>query len=713
MSMALLLTLLLPVLQDDPQVTYREGLFEEVDQGNLEKAAELYAKILKSGAPDALKAKALLRTGFCFEKKGKKKEAEQAWRDVTERFPNATETVKLARERLSALREVGSAISASLESQIQTLVLDLTGEFTQQNAAVRKLVAIGQPAVPELRKAMLSRAPDLRGTAAYVLVQIGAYEGVYEGLKPLWIEEGQLGDWASYSLGETLKAREEDRRQFLQDFRLPVNSKLLWKISRQLCSIPDPAFPKLVEDWLVDADFADDNWFLPLTQNRDVTDIKRLAKRLAGAKALPKEKVREMLKSYSTKVKQPDPELKKAALDSLSAEADPERWMRSIAVEKGSTQFHGWFLAYLTPREFVHGPVKTWLLRMDPNGRSILLQMISRTTSTQPTHTSEFAKELRQFELEFIISKEYPKEIRRQVYDYTDYPETPELQKKYVQFSLESFRELAQQTDSDGTNLVNYLVLNLPENSKELAEVLEVGCRRGWLSNQSFQERKAVRPAGVASAIRALKDPAQPEGVVNRLLSIVDEGGTPEEKATLGSVLSSIGADQSYGEAVRIYREGILALPDANREDAWKGYLALFISAPDHIKTALAEKLVGADGSHVQELMTKASDSTNPRTRSMALQHWTQASQVPATVRAPMLAKGLKDANEENQLVAISGLTLFPNLDVVPSIIDALNSPFARVRVAARQALDEIKKHYESQAEWKRWYDETRKALGK
>jgi len=78
-----------------------------------------------------------------------------------------------------------------------------------------------------------------------------------------------------------------------------------------------------------------------------------------------------------------------------------------------------------------------------------------------------------------------------------------------------------------------------------------------------------------------------------------------------------------------------------------------------------------------------------------------------------MLAKGLKDPVEGNQLAAVNGLTFFPDLEVVPSVIDALNSPFARVRIAARQALDEIKKHYQAQAEWKRWYDETKKALGK
>src|SRR5688500_4233332 len=115
MAKALLLVLLLATAQEDPQVIYREGLFEEVDQGNLEKAAELYAKVLKSGGSDGLKAKALLRTGFCHEKKGRKKEAEQAWRDVIERYPGAAETIKLARERLAGLKPNGSGASASLE----------------------------------------------------------------------------------------------------------------------------------------------------------------------------------------------------------------------------------------------------------------------------------------------------------------------------------------------------------------------------------------------------------------------------------------------------------------------------------------------------------------------------------------------------------------------------------------------------------------------
>ena len=713
MSMALLMTLLLPVLQDDPQVTYREGLFEEVDQGNLEKAAELYGKILKSAAPDALKAKALLRTGFCHEKKGRKKEAEQSWRDVIERFPMAADTVRLARERLSSLTQEGGALNASLETQIQALVLDLMGEFNQQYAAARKLVAIGQPAVPELRKAMLSKAQDLRGTAAYVLVQIGAFEGVYEGLRPLWIDDGDIKDWPVYALGQTLKAREEDRRSFLKDAKPEIFARLYQKIYPYLGSISDPALSKLVEDYLVEADFAEDEFFRSLTQNMDVANIRRLASRLAGAKSLPQEKVRELLKGSWKRVKEPDPELKKAALESLSADSDPERFIKSISLENGGAQFHGWFFAYMTPREFVQGPVKTWLLRLEPSWRANLLQMISRTTSTSPTHTSEFAKELRQFQLDFIISKEHPAEVRRHVYDYTAYPESPELQKKYVQFSLESFRELIQKPDSDGSNLVQYLVLNLAGDSKDLAEVLEVGGRRGWLRDGHFQERKDIRPAGVATAIRVLKEPGLSESVVMNLLSIVEVLGTPEEKATLGSTLFAREADSPYDETVRIYHEGILALPEAQREAAWKSYLAEFNKVPDRIKASMASRLVGAEGAHVQDLMTKASESPNADARGVALQHWTQVTQVAPGVRTTMLVKGLKDPIEGNQLAAVNGLMLFPDLDVVPSIIDALNSPFAKVRAAARDALDEIKKHYEAQAEWKRWYDETRKALGK
>jgi HEAT repeat protein len=720
MAKALLLILLLSTAQEDPQVTYREGLFEEVDQGNLEKAAELYAKVLKSGASDGLKAKALLRTGFCHEKKGRKKEAEQAWRDVIERFPGAAETVKLARDRLTSIAWDGGSLSTPLENQIQALVLELTNEYNQQNAAVRKLVAIGQPAVPELRKALLSKAQDLRGVAAYVLVQIGAFEGVYEGLKPLWIEDGEIGPWPSYALGETLKAREEDRKQFLKDIKPAVFPTLFGKMFRHLGSISDPAIAKMVEDHLVEGDFAWDVYFQPWTENRDLSEIRRMTKRLQAAKLQPHAKVREMLKSRAPphardETKVGDPELKHALLTALSDSSDTVQLMRSISVEGHGHDFQWWMFSYMTPREFVRGPLATWILRGPDELRSKALYMLQRVVGMEKTKGTELAKEIRQFQLDFINTPEHPVELRRRVFVSSTYPDTPELQKKFLQFCLESLKEEGGDPEEEGQRksaAAYWLMQRLAPDSKEMAEALELAARGGWLHTDLMAERKELRAPALAVALKVLKDPKIPEKSVERLLSVFAHVGTPQDKAMLGSVVALM-RSETESEAVRIFHEGITELPEADREAAWKTYVEAFNTSPEPVKAVLAGFVVGNEGAHVMEMMTKAADSTHPFARAAALRHWTEASHIPLKSRTLMLAKGLKDSIEDNQLQALKGLTLFPDLDAVPSIIDSLNSPFAKVRAAARIALDEIKKHYEAQAEWKRWYDETKKALNR
>src|SRR5437868_7059755 len=135
-------------IQDDPAVLYREGLFEEVDQGNLEKAQDLYGRVLKSSADAGLKSRALYRRGACLEKAGKKKEAEQVYRDLQERFPDQAEIVKLARGRLSAAAVGATAPAVSVESEVQQLILDLGAKDKGvRDKAIHRLTLIGTAAL--------------------------------------------------------------------------------------------------------------------------------------------------------------------------------------------------------------------------------------------------------------------------------------------------------------------------------------------------------------------------------------------------------------------------------------------------------------------------------------------------------------------------------------------------------------------------------------
>jgi len=82
---------------------YEKALYLEEAKGDLQKAIELYEKILKQ-FPEirGVAAKAQLHIGLCYEKLGLK-EAQKAFQKVIDNFPEQAEAVKVAREKLLVL----------------------------------------------------------------------------------------------------------------------------------------------------------------------------------------------------------------------------------------------------------------------------------------------------------------------------------------------------------------------------------------------------------------------------------------------------------------------------------------------------------------------------------------------------------------------------------------------------------------------------------
>lgn len=82
---------------------YEKALYLEEAKGDLQKAIELYEKILEQ-FPENRKvaAKAQLHIGLCYEKLGLK-EAQKAFQRVIEKYPEQAEAVKVAKEKLSVL----------------------------------------------------------------------------------------------------------------------------------------------------------------------------------------------------------------------------------------------------------------------------------------------------------------------------------------------------------------------------------------------------------------------------------------------------------------------------------------------------------------------------------------------------------------------------------------------------------------------------------
>jgi len=96
--------------QQSAEQIYQSGLYKEEVEGDLQKAIELYQKILKQ-FPENRKvaAKAQLHIGLCYEKLGLK-EAQKAFQKVIDNYPEQTDAVKKAKEKLSLLLKAQTVI---------------------------------------------------------------------------------------------------------------------------------------------------------------------------------------------------------------------------------------------------------------------------------------------------------------------------------------------------------------------------------------------------------------------------------------------------------------------------------------------------------------------------------------------------------------------------------------------------------------------------
>jgi Tol biopolymer transport system component len=118
LALSLTLILAIPLLAAMPQkettaeILLGAALHQEEVEGNLEAAIATYEKILTEHSEKrALAARAQLHIGICYEKLGRE-EAQKAYQAVVDQYPSQQEAVRLARERLAALRELSAGQSA-------------------------------------------------------------------------------------------------------------------------------------------------------------------------------------------------------------------------------------------------------------------------------------------------------------------------------------------------------------------------------------------------------------------------------------------------------------------------------------------------------------------------------------------------------------------------------------------------------------------------
>src|SRR4030067_3085324 len=99
--------------QQSAEQLYKSGLHEEEVGGNLQKAIGIYQDILKR-FPDnrGIAAMAQLHIGLCHEKLGTK-EAEKAFQKELDNYPEQSEAVREAREKLKGLERAPSSSEES------------------------------------------------------------------------------------------------------------------------------------------------------------------------------------------------------------------------------------------------------------------------------------------------------------------------------------------------------------------------------------------------------------------------------------------------------------------------------------------------------------------------------------------------------------------------------------------------------------------------
>ncbi|MFC2161306.1 tetratricopeptide repeat protein, partial [Acidobacteriota bacterium] len=111
------------VKQESAKELFERAVYLQETRGDLEGAMGVYQRIIKDFPKErVIAAKAQLQIGICLQKLGMS-EAQKAFQAVLEKYPDQTEAVKIAREKLSLLLKAKSVIeNKSQELKIQKIL---------------------------------------------------------------------------------------------------------------------------------------------------------------------------------------------------------------------------------------------------------------------------------------------------------------------------------------------------------------------------------------------------------------------------------------------------------------------------------------------------------------------------------------------------------------------------------------------------------------
>jgi hypothetical protein len=712
MMLVALAALVLAGPQDDPSVLYREGLYEEIDQGNLEKAMDLYDRLLKGNADAALKARAFYRRGACLEKAGKKGAAEQVYRDLQERFPEQAEIVKLARGRLAAAAGAGPAGAVSLEAEIQQLILDLglsqslDPSQSPREKAIHRLALIGETAVPELKRALAHKDKVLACGAARVLIRLEHLEGTYD---PLLRSLQESLDQKSFAT--LISHHEESRKRFYRESDR-IESPALQQIL-QVATVPlkDPGLRKSIEDRLLKAEDED---YVYGTLIRSWWIVSEPEQLLGLVRRLFREPEKPQFSKIANLL-----HLRPGREDSA---VPPElaQELREGSKSQDIPDFMFWIqvmLHYLPLKDLVNEVWPSWLKGKNVERAHDAAQVLAGK------ELAALLPGLLDFICDVLASPDYRDDVkialatdlRPWVKEQADQePRKSKLLKYYLDYLRRFPSKPTGRSSPMEQQAQEYLIRLLPDESDgwELLcdmDITHSGAQRGiWsILDQRVKSNERIRALYVQAAMRGLQQ-EHPE-VRQRGYRQLNRYITSREERGLAAVLPKVSKDLIQPIAMEL-RSGYQELSVEERRTEIQELAPLFKSKNVPLRQQIVFEFKSFYDGSVDAYMKDALEDPEPAIRQMAMEFWVSRGSPEAI---PVLIRALRDPDDKIKILAVGALGRSPALDSVPPLLEFLRSSNSELRSAAQVALKAIQQYFDEQEQWKKWYEDMKKRTPK
>ncbi|HBE40592.1 MAG TPA: hypothetical protein DDW27_05200 [Bacteroidales bacterium] len=153
--------------QQAAEQLYQSALYKEEIEGDLDAAIKIYETVIKQYPENRpVAAKTQLHIGLCYEKLGLK-EAQKAYQKVVDKYPEQTEAVKLANEKLSLLFRVGSVVGKGDSTLKMTKIFESSEKSGFLSPDGKKLALIGEEGDIWIRDIASGKETRLTQTPSY------------------------------------------------------------------------------------------------------------------------------------------------------------------------------------------------------------------------------------------------------------------------------------------------------------------------------------------------------------------------------------------------------------------------------------------------------------------------------------------------------------------------------------------------------------------